>query len=112
MEKIRIAGLYNGKTDMYVELVVKKQIMKVIKQIVNELDKTNYTFEEEDAFPLYLSNYNKWKDKTIRVSTKGFQSVLICGDKHIHWVIYDIKNKRIIDEILDKYCVWSKSKKK
>jgi hypothetical protein len=112
MEKVSIADLNHGKDEWYIRLVAKKTVMKVIKEIVEELDKKSSCLWEEDSFSLPFSDYNKWKDETINFSTKDIKGMFICGNKYIHWLIYEIKDKKKIKDIIKKYCVWSKTHKR
>jgi hypothetical protein len=112
MEKIRIADLRHGKNEWYIKLVAKKDIMQTIKKIVEEIDKNSSCLCEGDSFTIQFSDYDRWKDETISVSTKDIKSMFICGNKYIHWIMYEIKNKKKIKDIIKKYCVWSKMHKR
>lgn len=110
MEKLTIAGRTNWKHGFYVKFKAEEKSMKVIKKIVETLGSEYFT--DNQVIPRTFSDYTKWKDQWIPVITKNFRIDIICGDKIIHMVINECPKFELVNDVLDKYCVWAQPKYK
>lgn len=110
MNVLTILGRSNWTGGFYLKFKAEEKSIKIIKKLAEKLG-SEY-FVDNQTIPRTFSKYEKWKDKWIPISGKGFSVDIICGDKVIHVLVNSKTKLDFVTKVLNEYSKWAEIKYK
>jgi hypothetical protein len=106
--KVKILGTGNRKDSIYIRIEKKQGVLEILKKILGELSlEPNYDIFYENSEQKKKSNIKKIIDIYTNASNQKYDLEMFFGKNRI-MLVFRTKNKKKIQDLIDKYFKWGK----